>query len=135
MVVLRPAILGGCAKPGPRFTIIRGTTTLPPSLGRGPLRHLLQWRADTSRSQGCAATAGCSGRRAHSSNTHSRRITPSACSDLISGRDSFTVSRVSGSLKHSDPSGGSDHAAIDFQIGFVQTPGRVGLGPQLPALS
>jgi hypothetical protein len=27
------------------------------------------------------------------------------------------------------------HAAIDFQIGFVQTPGRAGLGSRLPALS
>ena len=32
--------------------------------------------------------AGCSGRRAHSPDTHSRRITPSLCSDLISDMDS-----------------------------------------------
>ena len=37
--------------------------------------------------QGYAGTGGCSGRRAHSPDTNSWRITPSVCSDLISDRD------------------------------------------------
>ena len=40
------------------------------------------------RHTGCAAAAGCLGHRAHSSNSNSRRITPSLCSDLISDMDS-----------------------------------------------
>ena len=47
-------------------------------------------RADRCRrvpAQGCAGPAGCSGRRPHSPDTNSRRITPSVCSDLISDKD------------------------------------------------
>jgi len=45
-------------------------------------------RTDTFISeQRCAATAGCSSRRAHSPDTNFRRITPSLCSDLISDKD------------------------------------------------
>ena len=59
-------------------------------------RSILQQRADTFISeQGCAAAAGCSGRRAHSPNIHARRITPSLCSDLISDRDrAFCRSKI-----------------------------------------
>ena len=61
------------ATPAPRASIVYG---------------LLQQREDTPfADQGCAGPAGYSGRRAHSSNTNSRRITPSVCSDLISDRD------------------------------------------------
>jgi hypothetical protein len=38
-------------------------------------------------SRGCAGTTECSDCHAHSPDTNSRRITPSACSDLISDRD------------------------------------------------
>ena len=49
---------------------------------------LLQQRADTSLSEkGCAAAAGCSGRRAHCPDTHAQRITPLLCSDFICDRD------------------------------------------------
>src|ERR1700730_8311722 len=72
--------------------------------GERHLRHLLlilygilQWRENTPfAEQGCAGTTGCSGHRAHSSDTNSRRVTPSVCSDLISDRDnrqSWTISR------------------------------------------
>ena len=37
--------------------------------------------------QGRATAAGCSGHRTHSSDSNSRRITPSLCSDLISDKD------------------------------------------------
>jgi integrase-like protein len=73
--------------------------------GERHLRHLLlilygvlQWRKNTPfPEQGCAGTAGCSGHRANSSDSNSRRITPSVCSDLISDRDRiYKVTLVEG---------------------------------------
>jgi hypothetical protein len=59
------------------------------SVHTAPLAHaVLQQRSDKSiAEQGRAGTASCSGRRAHSADTNSWRITPSVCSDLISDRD------------------------------------------------
>src|SRR6202043_1441193 len=77
--------------------------------GERHLRHLLlilygilQWRENTPfAEQGCAGTTGCSGHRAHSSDTNSRRITPSVCSDLISDRDKLVLRRrASSSTMH-----------------------------------
>jgi len=53
------------------------------------LYGLLQRRENTPfPEQGCASPTGCSGHRAHSSDSNSRRVTPSICSDLISDMDS-----------------------------------------------
>src|SRR5208337_5244566 len=55
------------------------------------LYGLLQQRENTPfPEQGCAAAAGCSGHRTHSSDSNSRRNTPSLCSDLISNKDRFS---------------------------------------------
>jgi hypothetical protein len=45
--------------------------------------------------QGCTDITGCSGIRAHSSDTNSRRITPSVRSDLISDRDTISIQHPS----------------------------------------
>jgi hypothetical protein len=64
------------------------------------LYSLLQWRENTPfPEQGCASPTGCSGRRTHSSDSNSRRITPSVCSDSIAdsdiGRDRRILRRYS----------------------------------------
>ena len=62
----------------------RTTPASPPPF----LYGLLQRRENTSIfRQGCAGPTGRSGHRAYSSDSNSRRITPSLCSDLISDKD------------------------------------------------
>ena len=63
--------------------------------GERHLRHILllymdyynNARTHLSLNKGCAGPASCSGRWAYSLDTNSRRIAPSVCPDLISGRD------------------------------------------------
>ena len=62
----------------------RAASASPPHF----LYGLLQRRENSPfPEQRCASPTGCSGHRAHSSDSNSRRVTPSLCSDLISDMD------------------------------------------------
>jgi hypothetical protein len=75
--------------------------------GERHLRHLLlsymayyNGRENTPfPEQGCAGATRCSGHRVHSSDSNSRRTTPSVCSDLISDRDSPLAGGVAAILR------------------------------------
>src|ERR1019366_2849459 len=66
----------------------RAASASPPHF----LYGLLQRRENTPfPEQRCASPTGCSGHRAHSSDSNSRRVTPSIYSDLISDMDNGNI--------------------------------------------